>query len=308
MDVLSDILDLLQLRGTLYFRTAFAPPWSVAVPAFGKAARFHLSVEGQCHILIGDRHDILLNPGDLIVIPGGAAHTLCDAPNSTPATLDTVIEQTGYTGDGVLAYSAQEPSEATIKLICGHLNFAEGAEHPLLGALPDFFLVTPALRAKAVWLDEILRLIARQMFADAPGARASVIRLSEAMFIEVIRACAEQDPKLRSILEAMADPRIGKALHLMHRDIEQEWTLDGIARMAGMSRSRFADRFQRMMGCAPMTYLADLGLQKAMNLLTSTGCSVQAAAARVGYRSPAAFSRAFTNRFGCSPRVVRNAA
>lgn len=308
MDVLSDILDLLQLHGTLYFRTAFAPPWSVAVPAFGKAARFHLAVEGQCHILVGDRHDILLNPGDLIVIPGGAAHILCDTPDSTPATLDNVLEQAGYTGDGVLSYSAQGPADATTRLICGHLNFAEGADHPLLGALPDFLLVTPALRAKAGWLDEILRLIVRQMFADTPGSRASVIRLSEAMFIEVIRACTEQDPKLRSILEAMADPRIGRALHLMHRDIEQDWTLDGIARMAGMSRSRFADRFQRMMGCAPMTYLSDLRLQKAMNLLTCTGCSVQTAATRVGYRSPAAFSRAFTNRFGCSPRAVRKAA
>ena len=308
MDILSDILDLLQLRGTLYFRTAFAPPWSVAVPAFGRTARFHLVVEGQCHVLFGDRHDILLNAGDLIVIPGGAAHTLCDSPATSPVALDDVLERTGYTGDGVFAYCAGELSGATTKLICGHLSFAEGMEHPLLRALPDYLLVTPELRAKAQWLDEILRLILRQMFDGTPGMQASVIRLTEAMFIEIIRACAEQSPALHEIVKGLADPRIGKALRLMHGDLEKDWTLDRIARAIGMSRSRFADRFHTMMGCAPMAYLADIRLQKAKNLLAETRQPVQIVAAQVGYRSPAAFSRAFANRFGRSPREARRAA
>ena len=78
MDVLSDILDLLQLRGSLYFRTAFSPPWSVAVPALGRAARFHLAVQGRCSVRIGTEREVQLNPGDLIVIPGGSAHVLSD--------------------------------------------------------------------------------------------------------------------------------------------------------------------------------------------------------------------------------------
>ena len=132
-------------------------------------------------------------------------------------------------------------------------------------------------------------------------------RLSEALFIEVIRACAEQDKDLHGILEAMGDPRIGKALGLMHRGLEQDWTLDRIAREVGMSRSRFAERFQTLMGSAPMTYLSDLRLQKAMNLLAGSGDTIQRVASRVGYQSPAAFSRAFANRYGHSPRAVRRA-
>ena len=53
MDVLSDILDTLQLRGSLYFQTAFSPPWSVAVPDYERAARFHLVAQGRCHVIIG---------------------------------------------------------------------------------------------------------------------------------------------------------------------------------------------------------------------------------------------------------------
>ncbi len=320
MDVLSDILDVLQLRGTLYFRTAFTAPWSVAVPTYGRAARFHLAVRGPCHARVGESPDIALETGDLILVPHGAAHVLSDAPGRPPTALDDVLQRSGYNGEGVLAYGgeagsdtgsqarSQAGSDSGTTLICGHLNFAEGADHALLRALPPYLVVRADLRARAPWLDELMRLITRQMFAGSPGVTASVIRLTEAMFIEVIRACADQDNGLRGILEAMEDPRIGRALNLMHRGLERDWTLDRVAREVGMSRSRFAERFQVLMGCAPMSYLSDLRLQKAMNLLAGSGEPVQAIAARVGYRSPAAFSRAFASRYGHSPRAARRAA
>ena len=308
VDVLSDILDVLQLRGTLYFRTAFSPPWSVAVPAYGRAARFHLAVQGRCHVRVGDDRDVTLNPGDMIVIPNGSAHTLSDRPDRAPAALDDVLRQSGFTGEGALAFGGEPQADADTKLICGHFNFAENADHPLLRTLPPHLLVTAELRAQAPWLDELMRLITRQMFAETQGFSASVVRLSEALFIEVIRTCADQDPALAGMIEAMGDPRIGRAMALMHRSLEKDWTLDRIAREVGMSRSRFADRFQALIGSAPMSYLSDLRLQKAMTLLADTGDPVQSVATRVGYQSPAAFSRAFANRYGHSPREVRRTA
>ena len=309
MDALSDILDLLQLRGTLYFRTAFSPPWSVAVPAYGRAARFHLAAQGRCHMRIGaDGDAVALNPGDMIVIPNGAAHVLSDRPDAAPAPLETVLERSGYGGDGLLVYGGEPRAEADTKLICGHFDFAGRGDHALLRALPDHLLGTAEVRLAAPWLDELMRLITRRMFAGEPGFATSVMRLSEALFIEVIRACAGQDPALAKMIEGLADPRIGRALSRMHREIEPGWTLDSLAAAAGMSRSRFADRFQALMGTAPMAYLTDLRLQKALQLLTGTAEPIQAVAARVGYQSPAAFSRAFANRYGRSPRDVRRDA
>lgn len=308
MDVLSDILEVLQLRGTLYFRTAFASPWSVAVPAFGRAARFHLVVQGRCHVRVGEARETVLQAGDMIIIPNGSSHVLSDAPDRAPTTLDDVLERTGYSGEGVLVFGGEPQADGDTKLICGHLNFAEQVDHPLLRALPAYLVVNAEVRARAVWLDELMRLITRQMFAGPPGTTASVIRLTEALFIEVIRTCADQDPELHGIIEAMGDARIGSALSLMHRHVEQDWTLDRIAREVGMSRSRFADRFQALMGCAPMSYLADLRLQKAMSLLSESGEPIQRIAVRVGYQSPAAFSRAFSLRYGHSPRDFRRAA
>jgi len=307
MDVLSDILDVLQLRGTLYFRTAFSPPWSVAVPAHAQAARFHLAAQGRCHVRVGDDQEVVLNPGDLIVIPNGAAHVLSDRPGAAPAPLEDVLEQAGYSGEGVLAYGGESRPDADTKLICGHFTFADKADHPLLRALPAYLLVSAELRARAILLDELMRLITRQVFAEAPGTKASIIRLSEALFIEVIRTCADQDETLGKVIQAMGDHRIGRALGLMHRGPEKSWTLDLLAREVGMSRSRFADQFQVLMNASPMTYLTDLRLQKAMNLLTETGDPIQSVARRVGYQSPAAFSRAFSSRYGHSPREVRRA-
>ena len=283
MDVLSDILDVLQLRGTLYFRTAFAAPYAVAVPDLGNAARFHLCVQGRCYVV-------------------------CDAPERTPAELETVLRDADYSGDGVLVYGGEDEGDADTKLVCGHFTFANGADHPLLRALPPYLVVTAELRARAQWLDELMRLITRQMFAGDPGTRASVMRLSEALFIEVIKTCADQDETLATFIEGMSDARIGRALGILHREFDKDWTLERIAREVGMSRSRFADQFQAVIGCAPMGYLSDLRLQKAMNLLAATAEPVQSVAVQVGYQSPAAFTRAFSSRYGRSPREVRRTA
>lgn len=307
MDTLSDILNVLQLQGALYFRTAFSPPWSVAVPPLGRAARFHLVAQGQCCVRIGSNREVNLNAGDLIVIPNGKAHILCDSRESVVTPLEDVLKRSGFSGTGVLVYGGDPEPNTGTQLICGHMAFAESASHPLLRAFPDCLIVTAETRARAPWLDELMRLITQQMFLGPPGVAASVIRLSEALFIEIIRTCASQDGALRRILEAIDDPRIGRALSLMHKSFDQDWTLDRMAREIGMSRSRFADRFQALMGSAPMTYLWDLRLQKALNLLSCTASPIQTVAAQVGYQSPAAFSRAFSTRYGHSPSDHRRA-
>ena len=46
MDLLDDILDTLDLKGVLYFRTDFSGPWGVTVPDLTGAARFHLVTQG----------------------------------------------------------------------------------------------------------------------------------------------------------------------------------------------------------------------------------------------------------------------
>lgn len=304
-DVLSDIFDTIRLRGTLYFRTDFSPPWAISVPAYEETARFHLVIQGRLNVRLpsGASHD--LNAGDLILIPRGREHVLADSKDTKPATLETVIQDSGYDGNGVFAIGQANPKAST-QMVCGHLGFTKGADHPLLGALPESFILTPSDRARHPALDEALRLMTRQAYSDTLGSAATVARLAEVFFIEALSASIETTPELQQIMKAFTDRQIGKALQLLHANPHESWSVESLASETGMSRSRFAERFTNLVGTGPIAYLSEWRLQRALNQLTETTASVKEIAHATGYRSPAAFTRAFSHRFGTGPKDYRN--
>ncbi|MEQ9143338.1 MAG: AraC family transcriptional regulator [Parvibaculaceae bacterium] len=306
MDILDDILGTLNLKGVLYFRTDFSAPWSVTVPDHDMAARFHLVVEGRLCLTLPDGTVKELGPGDLALIPRGRAHVLADAPGRVAPPLETVLDEAGYDGKGVLVAGGGD-RQASTQLVCGHFTFRPGADHPILRALPDALIMTASDRAREPWLDEMLRLIVQRVFSGEIGSVASVTRLSEIMFIDLLRVGVHQCPALRAVLGAFRDAHIGKALHLIHERAADTWTVETLASAVGMSRSRFAERFRDLTGMGPMAYLSDWRLQKALSLLEDSRCSVQEVAVQAGYQSPAAFSRAFSGKFGIAPTKYRRA-
>lgn len=304
MDPLSDILDSLSLRGQIYFRTSFNSPWAVAVPDYSEAIRFHYVMQGECYVRAGDAPPIHMRQGDLVLVPAGAAHTLADRIDCEPIDVEIVKRGARHTGGGIFVVGEGCENSAT-QLLCGQFTFAEGSSHPLLRSLPSLLHVTARLRSETYWLDEALRLMGRQMSEENPGSLAVVRRMSEIIFIETIRCCADQSEHLAGVLEALSDPKISRAIQAMHANLAMHWTVESLANEAAMSRSRFADRFQQLVGCGPLTYLSDWRLQKARGLLHDRHVSIQEVAGRIGYRSPAAFTRAFANMFGESPSRYR---
>lgn len=305
MDLLSDILDTLALRGQFYFRTCFNSPWSIAVPEYPNAIRFHYAVQGECFVRAGDGAALHLRQGDLMLVPAGAAHIISDTPDRKPAALENVMQDTGYDGGGIFIVGEGCEDKAT-QLMCGHFSFAEGGNHPLLRYLPPILHLSARMRTGAFWLDEALRLMARQMAADTPGTDAVIRRMSEIIFIETVRCCAQQSAELARLMDALTDPKIARAILAMHRDAASPWTVERLASQAAMSRSRFAERFQELVGTGPLTYLAEWRLQMARSLLRDQRISVQEVAGQIGYQSPAAFTRAFNNMFGESPTRFRD--
>ena len=306
MDILHDILTTLDLKGALYFRTDFSPPWAVTVPDYNQAARFHLVAQGTCHVRLPDGAAADLGPGDLILIPGGRSHVLADAPGAEAPPLETVLQDAGYDGSGVLI--AGGGRGGSTQMVCGHFSFRPGADHPILRALPDFVIVRAAQRLRYPILDDVLRLIARRIFAEGMGSTAAVTRLSEIVYIEILQSGVVTEGGLPRVLAALRDRQIGEAITLMHRRPGEAWTVSRLAAAVGMSRSRFADRFRELMDLGPMTYLADWRLQKALALLEDDRRTVQQVAAETGYLSAAAFTRAFAGRFGVPPTTFRRKA
>ncbi len=304
MDPLDDILETLALKGALYFRTDFHGEWSVTVPERPGAARFHLLVQGRVRAGIG-AVELEMGPGDLLLIPRGRPHVLASpgAALTGAPPLDRALAAAGFDGAGPFALG-EGPRERATQLICGEFAFRRGADHALLRALPDHLHVAAAARAGAPWLDDALRLVARRVAEGGAGARATVTRLSEIVFIEAVRAGLAGEARF---LAAFADPRLGRALRAIHAEPARGWTLAALAAEAGMSRTVFAERFRAAIGAGPMSYLADWRMQKALALLERGDRPVSAVAAAAGYRSAAAFSRAFAQHFGGPPSEFRGA-
>lgn len=306
-DVLSDILDTVDLRAALYFRTDYHPPFGVAVPAFERAARFHLVAQGSCHVQLEDGTAAHVQTGDLVLVPNGSPHLVTSSPEIDAVPLEDLLTAAGFSGSGPFVIGSG-PSDESCQMVCGHFTFADGADHPMLRAVPNLLHIPAADRAEKPMLNEIVQLIVRRAFEDEPGAHAAVSRLSEILYIELMRAGIAQAPDISRLMSAVYDPKIGRALMLIHGDIASHWTVDKLARAVGMSRSRFANQFRELVGSGPMNYVADWRLQRARQLLSEPGASIKAIAPLVGYTSSAAFTRAFTAHFGRSPRQQRTAA
>jgi len=307
MDLLSDILSHMKLKGTLYFRTAFTSPWSVQVPAFEKVARFHFAHKGRCLVRIeADKPPVPLNQGDLLIVTRGAGHTLyCDPTTESPAThLDRVIEESGFDGTGALVYGTPGSHHET-QLICGHFAFDEMAEHPLIDKLPSHIHIKNYGESAGVWMDHTLRVIGAEAGKNAMGSEIIALKLSEIIFAQALRSYLSDEQHLPAGLRGYADTRIAKSLTAIHQNPAHAWSLQDLAQEAGLSRTAFATRFAELLDMTPIGYITNWRMQIARRMLLETDSAIIAIAEAIGYQSEAAFGRVFKKTFDIAPGSFR---
>ena len=302
--MLSDILAALRFRGTLYFSTEFHPPWGIRVPRFRKVARFHLVVRGGCWIRVEDAEPVRLETGDIILVPRGAEHVIADAPDRPAHAVDEVVKAAGFTGRGALVIGDAD-SGAPTRLVCGHFEFDDDVDQPLLERLPVALVVRWDEEVRSFPLEDAFRLIVREVREGHPGHGAVVERLSEILFVQLVRTWARRSDHGRGVLAALADPHLGAALEAIHTEPSAHWTLETLTRKAGMGRSAFVERFGAVVGETPLRYLTRWRIQLAKRLLADSALSLEQIAERVGYDSAAAFSRMFTKTARLSPGLYR---
>lgn len=310
VDVFSDVLRHLAMQGTLYFSTAFSPPWGVEVPAYAHVARFHYVVKGRCMLRVkGSDRAIALQEGDLAIIPHGAGHLLYGDPETEAHVLplDRVVELSGFTGKGTLVYGGARAERET-ELVCGHFAFDPLGWHPMLAMLPACLHVPGYGQGSGPWLVETLRMIGTEADHPGPGTDLIGLRMSEILLAQVLRSFVQTGGADVPGLAGMADPRILRALEAIHAAPDAPWTVDALARRAGMSRTRFATRFRALMPVTPLVYVARWRLQVARSALKSSGVAIAEIAERAGYQSPAAFARRFRKEFGITPAAYRRGA
>ena len=310
MDLFSDILMRLAMRGTLYFRTAFSSPWGVEVPAYPHVARFHFAHRGTCLVRVaGAARPVRLREGDLVIIPHGAAHSLYGdtAEEGRVLPLDRVLELSGFTGTGTLVYGGAPSAEAT-ELVCGHFAFDPLAWHPLIERLPPCLHIADYGGIAGQWLAQTLRMIGDEAGRGQPGGALIAQKMSEIIFAQVLRAYIVTEGAALPGLAGLADPQIVRALEAVHAQPDRDWSVADLARIAGLSRTGFATRFADRMRLTPMAYVTRWRMQIARQELQNPARRVPDVAESVGYISEAAFARVFRKEFGLSPAAFRRAS
>ena len=267
---------------------------------------YHVVTLGRCFGNIIGGEPIPVEAGEVIVFTNGDPHVMSSNPGMradpvTPEALDAAIA-------GPLSifmnYGGDAPVSA--KLVCGFLACDNQPFNPLLDSLPPVIKAGDPEDSDAGWLGQFIHLAVRKSAEKRTGGGAVLAKLSELMFIEVVRRHLEALPPDRAgWLAGLRDPFVGRALSLMHGNPARNWTIEELAKNVGLSRSVLAERFTDLIGMPPMHYLAKWRMQIASELLSGGNTNVATIAAEIGYESEASFSRAFKKMVGVPPSVWR---
>lgn len=320
-DVLSDVLYAAKLTGALFFLVDAAPPWEVGVahakafaplilPRVQHVISYHVVMRGSCWGALIGGAPVALAAGDILVFPHGDPYVMSSAPvEHTDVDVTSSMEFFRLMAAGELPFTVTEGGSGAerLHLMCGFLGCDARPFNPLLQTLPRMLHVRAACASDHDLLSRLIELTIAESRADRPGGECIRLRLSELLFVEVVRRhLAALPAEQTGWLAGLKDPAIGRALSLLHARPNQAWTLDELARAVGMSRSALAERFSLFVGQPPMQYLTQWRMQVAARLLADSAAKVASVALQVGYSSEAAFSRAFKKATGAAPAQWRH--
>jgi len=314
MQALSDILKAARLTGGVFLNAEFTAPWCVATevtrelcaPFLGAAAHlipYHYVVDGELSVSVEGHAPVALRAGDIVMFPKNDRHVMGSDLSLRPVFGREVIQPPQRGSVYTIRHGG---GGAVTRMICGYLGCDDAYSSPVISSLPATMKLKVEEAGPAEWIRSTFQYAANEVIEDRPGSETVLAKLGELLFVEAVRRYVEALPAEQTgWLAGLRDPAVARALALMHGDIARSWTVDELGRQAGLSRSALADRFTRMLGVAPMHYLAHWRMQVAAQELRGTTASLAQVAERVGYDSEAAFSRAFKKTFGSAPATWR---
>ena len=302
-DPLGEALHALRMSGAFYCNSEFTEPWGLTLPPLPDYLWFHVVTSGSVSLDAGDGELTTLHAGDLALVTQGAGHLLCSDPAApAPGILDLPREEISDRYE-VLRHGG---GGARTRMMCGAVRFDHPAARSLVALLPEIIYLDAASAPDVAWMQGTLGLIAAETRHLRPGGEAVITRLADVLVIQAIRSWMDTDPSAQTgWLGALRDNQIGRALSLIHGDPARAWTVATLADELPMSRSAFAARFTELVGEPVMQYVTRWRMKVAVNALRDEGATVGQLADRLGYRSEAAFARAFKRVVGVAPGSVK---
>jgi AraC-like DNA-binding protein len=288
-DPLAEIVSLLKPTATYSKLVTTSGPWRIKRSESGKPF-FCVLLEGGARLATVGHVDVILQPGDFVMIPDAYEFTMT-SPEPPPSADADAVPVEIVDGEFRLGNKSQ-PAEAAF--LVGYCDFGSPDAEMLVPLLPQLLHVQGDER-----LGILLKLVAGEWKSHRPAREVVLARLLEVLLIEALRSTG-RSVSAPGLLRGLADPRVAVALQRMHANPARPWTVGELAREAALSRSTFFERFRTRVGVNPMEYLSAWRMAIAKDLLRGKE-SVNNVAERVGYSSVSTFSVAFRRHVGQSP-------
>ncbi|MFC4585477.1 AraC family transcriptional regulator [Sphaerisporangium corydalis] len=306
MDVMSDVITTMRAGRPHSSRMDRRGPFGRRFAA-GDGAGFHVVLQGRVWFVPEAGGPVALGPGDVVFLPRGAAHALAGDP-ATPLTGTPAVPLPG----AELPSGADEARGAgggpVTVMLCGAYLLDHSRAHPLMEELPDVVHL-PARVGHHSELRAAVDLLGGELERPRPGTDAMVPALLDVLLLHILRAWfgeRSRDGAATGWAAALHDPAVAAALRAIHGDPGRRWSVQDLARHAGLSRAAFARRFTTLAGRPPLAYLTWWRMTVAARLLRDTDAPANAVAGRVGYTSEYAFAHAFKRAYGRPPGAYRS--
>ena len=287
MEVLSEIIRLFRMKVHVYHNEQICGNWLYREKEIGITC-FHMVTKGECVLDIPGHFNTVLNYGDIVIFP-----------HEIPHTMYPVNEMEGEQRRVPFHLIKNELGTG---MLCGQAEFDHQGSSHLIDALPEVFLIR--FHEKCDWSRNIVNLILNESFNPSLASDILINRLCEMLFIYAIRQFLHDHQGDHGLLALYSDKKLHKVLDAFHQSPADNWTLEDLAKVAGMSRTSFAEHFKTLSGWTPSKYLTWWRMQLAWSKLNEGYTSAQIAE-EIGYKSEAAFSRAFQKQFGISAGKIR---
>lgn len=302
-DALSQMLCGLRLDGGDYGRCRLSGEWSFFFPKQAEA-HFHFIAGKGCWFSGPDGEWSELEAGDAVLMPRGAFHVLASAPGLEPRPFPR--REGSPICETVFDYPHREPIGGDVSIFfCGTMQFNLDELHPLMRMMPEVMQARDLMTNEPAIMHLMEAMIA-ECAMNRAGASGILARLADVMAAQIIRSWLEHGcSDSEGWIAAMRDPQIGQALVAIHADPKRDWTLPGLAALAGMSRSAFAAAFAKVVGQTPARYLTEVRMHLARQWILRNEIRIAQLPELLGYDSEAAFSRAFKRVIGAPPSSYR---
>ena len=295
MDPLIDLIQLLRPKATLWRQIEAAGRWGVAFPKKDDLL-FCSVVYGECLVVRPNTEPVKLSPGDFVLIRTSMPFRFASDTRVKPVNSVKVF---AASSSGLIKLGVAK--DHPVLLRGGRFLFDTANENLLTALMPPLIhIAATANRSERIHM--LLQMNASEAAASEPGRDFVIARLMELLFVDILRDQSRRiERRDTGLLAGLADPITAIALRAMHGKIGHNWKVAELAKTSGVSRSRFAVRFQNTLGVSPIRYLLDWRIALAQDELRKGTLSISEIAFAVGFQSVSAFSTAFSRTVGWPP-------